>query len=238
MLLSTLLRLTMVGSIVYCTVSDQPQYLWLSPLTLLVFTVRGLVAAHGDAKSVNALGEQTYYLGFLGTLSTLLGLLLRISLSGSDSIDQHFMLTLGILAAVSILAGFLAMSTLTEYAGKLADQGSPMDTSTSAESAPQSGNHVTYPAVSNQANSGDDEVVEINRKLLDVVARVLRVLENLPAALSNAVDVFASTSERAHEITEEFKTDVSEMNSALDELERLKKRILDEEDPVYAHEER
>src|ERR1700722_17033069 len=125
MLLSTMLRLTMVGSVVYCTFQDHPQYLWLPVLTLFVFVVRGIVAADGNAGRVDALAEHTYYLTFIGTLSSFLGILLRIYSDSTTAADTRSMVMLGVVAVLTTLAGFFGMATLKECAQRLADQGSP-----------------------------------------------------------------------------------------------------------------
>lgn len=102
MFFSTVLRLTMAASVIYCAVNDQPQYGWVPALALLVFAVRGVVAADRDAVRIDAHAEQTYFFGFLGTLSTLPGLLARLYLFGKETVNLHSMAMMGMTGSLGM----------------------------------------------------------------------------------------------------------------------------------------
>jgi hypothetical protein len=238
MLFSTVLRLTMVASVIYCAVKDLPNYGWIPVLSLFVFAVRGVAAADGDAVRIDVHAEQTYYFGFLGTLSTLPGFLARLYLNGKETLDLHSLAMIGMVGSLGMLAGFFGLITLKEYAQRLADEGSPAPSLQPAVPTARAGETAasSVPAEPVPVSTDAAELAEINRKLLDMIARILKFIEGLPASLEKAKEAFVASGERAHEIADvvkndvtEIKNDVTEMQSLLDELELLKRRVLDQE---------
>src|SRR5947208_13945291 len=125
MFLNSLIRLTVVASVTYCSFYDRPWQWWIPLLLIAIFIVRGVVAAEGDAERIDCLADQVYFLSFAGTLGALLGLLVQIRING-EATSEDSVEMVGAIAVLTILFGILSMATLREYGQKLSDQGSPL----------------------------------------------------------------------------------------------------------------
>jgi hypothetical protein len=216
----------MVASVIYCSVCDQPHFLWIPFVILLVFLVRGVVRADGNAEHIEALADQAYLLAFSGTMSALLGLIGRVYLNGGEADDLMSAESMGAVALVMTLVGILSMVTLKEYAQKLADEGSPLKVPTDL------GALELQAATSIRPNGGGstdyESVAQVNRKVVQLIDQTAEHLATLPAA----AEALLSTLNHAHNISTEFVSDVEEMRAVMDEFERLQERVLDVEVPT------
>jgi hypothetical protein len=226
MFLNTCLRLAVVASVLYCSIYDQTTHLWIPLVTMAIFLIRGIVMAEGDAGRIDALANQIYFIAFSATLSALLGLLARLYLNGEAADDLRPAEMMGAIALVTTLFGIVCMTSLKDYAQKLADEGSPQKPAVS----PAAGVSAAPAAAAAGANAENslDKVAEVNRKAVELIGRFVEHLEKLPVA----ADRVGAALQRAHGCGEEFVNDVQRMNSVLDEFERLQMRVLDVGSPV------
>src|SRR5688572_19471316 len=112
MLLNLFLRLAVVSSVIYCTMWHRPAYLWIPFVMMAIFLARGILAAQCDAVRIDALADQTYFLAYSATVSSLVGLLGHIYLEGEVPTDLRSVEMMGAIALLTTLLGLVSMFTL------------------------------------------------------------------------------------------------------------------------------
>lgn len=202
------LRIVIVATVLIGCQLDSPWWA-LVPIGLLIiyFTI-GLRETELEPARLELLGEKVYFAGYLATIASLVGILVRLRLQ-DGRLDRSQVIVVGAFALGTTLFGLIAMAILKDWAEKRALLVRPEPVPAHASTS-----NGTEALASAEVQRLLTESIEGVRTAVEEVKEKLKELKTATSSLAGDVDLGAFSAKQ-------FTENVQQLGTVIDQFVRL-----------------